>query len=196
MNRSSDSKGLGRGVYYARAAYAGVLTRFLIMVIDLAAILAAGVALYLASRASYALAPENDDMMTVFLGSWSLVTYVYLVFVESSSIGTLGFLLAGMKIVNLKGERPSFVRMTFRLLLWVLGPFHPLIDLLWLSGDRDRQTLRDKFAGTYVVRKAAVPCGEGAIRSVHYFLFGFSILFLEVERPRAAAQVKRDGVSA
>ena len=63
-------------------------------------------------------------------------------FVESSSIGTLGFLLAGMKIVNLKGERPSFVRMTFRLLLWVLGPFHPMIDLLWLSGDRDRQTPR------------------------------------------------------
>jgi uncharacterized RDD family membrane protein YckC len=192
MNRSADSKGLGRGVYYARAAYAGLLTRFLIIVVDFAAILAVGVALYLAS---YALVPGYDDMMTAFLGSWFIVTYVYLVFVESSSSGTLGFLLAGVKIVNLKGERPSFVRMTFRVLLWVLGPFHPLVDLLWLSGDRDRQTLRDKFAGTYVVRKEAVPCGEGVVRSVHYFLFGFSILFLEVERPRAAAPVKRDGVS-
>ena len=107
-------------------------------------------------------------------------------FVEPSSIGTLGFILTGVKVVNLKGERPSFVRMSFRLFLWVLGPFHPVIDLLWLTGDPDRQTLRDKLAGTYVVRKDAVPCGQGTVRLAHYFLFGLSILFPEVQKRRSA----------
>jgi hypothetical protein len=37
-----------------------------------------------------------------------------------------------------------------------LGPFNYVADLIWLSGDPQRQALRDKFTQTYVVRKKAV----------------------------------------
>jgi uncharacterized RDD family membrane protein YckC len=40
---------------------------------------------------------------------------------------------------------------TARALYLVLG-LAAIIDVLWMLGDDDRQTLHDKFAGTYVVR--------------------------------------------
>jgi uncharacterized RDD family membrane protein YckC len=181
MNRSSDSEGLGHGVFYERDAYADLLKRFAIIAIDLGVIIAVGAALFVFF---IVLVENDDDAYVAFLWSWFLVIYAYLVFAEASNIGTLGFLVTGMKIVNLKGERPSFVRMTFRLLLWALGPFHPIIDLLFLSDDPNRQTLRDKLAGTYVVKKEAVPCGEGKVRLAQFFVLGFNILVPEVHRPR------------
>jgi uncharacterized RDD family membrane protein YckC len=186
MNRLSDTKGLGPGVYYHPEAYAGLLLRFLIVVVDLGVIFVAGVLIH---AACFELIAVDSEASVWFLASWVATTCVYLVFVESSSAGTLGFLLTGMKIVNLKGDRPSFLRMAFRLLLWCFGPIHPVIDLLWLSGDPDRQTLRDKLAGTYVVRKTAIPCGDGVVRLRQYFLFGLAILFPEVQRRHTRASV-------
>jgi uncharacterized RDD family membrane protein YckC len=188
MDHSSESGGMGVGVYYAREEYAGLFQRFLIIAIDIGALLVFGAVLY---AIWYSVEAWIDDWPTWFLCSWLVIVYVYLVFVESSSLGTLGFLLTNVKIVNLKGERPSVLRMSLRLLLWLLGPFNPVIDLLWLTGDRDRQTLRDKLAGTYVVKKDAVPLGKGKVKLTHYFLFGFSILFLEVQKPRSPLVVSK-----
>ncbi|WP_020472810.1 RDD family protein [Zavarzinella formosa] len=182
MKQPADIKGLGPGVYYAREDYASSFVRLLIIVIDLAIIIALGVVLYFACKE---IITDKDDAADWFFWSWFGLTYVYLVFIESSPQGTFGFLLTGMKIVSLNGERPSFLRMTFRLMMWLLGPFHPAIDFLWLSGDPDRQTLRDKFAGTYVVRKNAVPCGKGIVGLRRYFLFGFVVLCREVQRRQA-----------
>jgi hypothetical protein len=63
----------------------------------------------------------------------------------------------------------------------LLGPLNWLIDLGWLSGDRHRQSLRDKFAQTYVIRQQTHPAGRGPIVFSHYDIFGFSFLFQEVE---------------
>jgi uncharacterized RDD family membrane protein YckC len=167
---------MGPGVYYAPEAYAGFLKRLLIVAVDLSVIFFVWAIVYILW---YGGGPDPEYLGIWFVGLCFTVAYIYLVFVESSSIGTLGFLLTKVKIVNLRGERPSGWRVSFRLFLWVLGPFHPVIDLLWLTGDRDRQTLRDKLAGTYVVRKDALPCGQGTVRLSQYFLFGLSILFPE-----------------
>jgi uncharacterized RDD family membrane protein YckC len=192
MNRRANSEGLGPGVYYARDDYAGLLARFVIVAVDLGVIIVLGVMQF---KVCEMLAQDEKVFALGFLGSWATTTVVYLVFIEASSLRTLGFNLTGMKIVNLRGERPSFWRMGFRQMLWVLGPFHPVVDLLWLSGDPNRQTLRDKLAGTYVVRVRAVPCGHGIVRLRHYFLLGLSVLFPEVQRMGATAPVTANPTS-
>jgi hypothetical protein len=55
-----------------------------------------------------------------------------------------------------------------------------LVDFYWLTGDDHQQTLRDKFAGTLVVRKDAVPAGEGPIRLNRNHFLGQSFVFYEV----------------
>lgn len=75
-------------------------------------------------------------------------------------------------------------RMTFRMLLWTFGPLNLLFDLLWSGIDDDQQTLRDRFAGTCVVRKRAKPIGTAEIHLIHYYAFGFALMFPRVMRPR------------
>jgi hypothetical protein len=58
-----------------------------------------------------------------------------------------------------------------------------MFDLLWLTGDDYKQTLRDKFAGTVVIRKKAVPAGTGEIRLNRYQMLGYSFVFYEVRKP-------------
>jgi hypothetical protein len=76
--------------------------------------------------------------------------------------------------------------MTFRLFLWLFGPFNGFYDLLWMAGDECRQSLRDKVSGTYVIKKNAVALGMGPIRLVNLFCFGLNLACLEVKRPPAA----------
>ena len=158
------------GPCYSPADYAGPFRRLLILAVDLLVMLLVWIA-------------------CDFLGSavlarllWMGFAFAYLVLLERS-IGTLGYLLTGVRILSLKGERPSVLRMTFRLLLWTGGPFHPLVDFYWLTGDEFRQTLRDKLAGTVIVRKSAVPAGVGEIRLNRYQFQTLSFVFYEVRKP-------------
>jgi hypothetical protein len=63
-----------------------------------------------------------------------------------------------------------------------VGPLNFVLDLFWLTGDRDRQALRDKFAGTYVIRKDASPAGSGTVVMRTYMFWGMTFLFKEVRR--------------
>ena len=76
--------------------------------------------------------------------------------------------------------------MTFRLLIWLLGPFNLLFDLFWSSLDDDRQTLRDRFAGTCVFNNQAEPIGTAEIHLTHYNAFGFALIYSRVMRPKVA----------
>lgn len=158
--------------YYSPGDYAGFIRRSVIIEMDFVVLLMVG----LVCAALHEIGLPDGIATCCFLG----FSFAYLVLLERSSIGTLGHLLTGVRVVTLKGERPSVLRMTFRLLLWFSGPFHPLIDLWWLTGDEVRQTLRDKLAGTVVVRKSAVAAGTGAIRLNRYQFHMFSLVFYEV----------------
>jgi uncharacterized RDD family membrane protein YckC len=122
------------------------------------------------------------------LFTWFTVWVLYFVVLKGSSFRTAGYVLAGARIVNLRGERPGYLPLFGRLAFAVLGPFNFLVDLLWVSSDPRRQALRDKFAHTYVVRKNAVPIGMGKIVYAIYMVFGMTLLFAEVRegRPDAA----------
>jgi uncharacterized RDD family membrane protein YckC len=107
---------------------------------------------------------------------------LYLTVLKRTDFGTLGYWLTGVKIVNLKGKRPSLWQMTFRFIMLILGPFNFIVDVLWLGGDEHRQTLRDKVVGTYVVKDEAIPLGEGEQTLVPYFFLTWCLMFREVKR--------------
>jgi uncharacterized RDD family membrane protein YckC len=180
ISATEPSKRLGQGVYYSSEAYAGLYARLLIIAIDLTVLIVVG---RLLSAVFYDGMRGREDTDPSLFASWLAAAYIYLVFLKASPLGTLGFLLTRVKIVNLRGERPSYLAMTLRLLCF-FGPFDPIINYFWLTGDPNRQTLRDKLVGTYIVRKKAVPSGKGNIALVQYFLFGWSMLFPEVQRRR------------
>jgi len=69
------------------------------------------------------------------------------------------------------------MKMTFRFALLAIGPFELLTDLLWLTGEETKQTLRDKFVGTYVVKKTAIPIGEAKLYK-RGFIFSAGIYYI------------------
>jgi uncharacterized RDD family membrane protein YckC len=165
------------GPYYAPADYAGLFRRFAILFVDgFVAFIALGII-------GVALNDPGDRSITpAQLSSFAVFCWLYFVVLETYA-GTLGFLVTRVRIVTLKGERPGLFRMTFRFLIWILGPINALVDFIWLTGDDYKQTLRDKIAGTLVIRKDAVPAGTGEIRLNRYQLLGHSFVFYEVKKP-------------
>ena len=179
MSEGRDGVPSGEGIYFAPADCAGLSRRFLIAAIDYGIIVAVG-------RALQSLVGSNRSSPAWATGAWIALAFAYFVFLESRS-GTVGYLLTGVRILTLKGERPTLLRMAFRYLLWALGPIDPLVDLLWAGGDDQRQTLRDKFSGTLVVKRKAGPVGRGKVRFNRYTMLGWlSLGFYEVDRPPSA----------
>lgn len=166
-----------QGVYFDTEDYATFWQRTLILGIDGFVV---AVAFVLLVPLEF---PPHPDAETWLLG-WLGLTVLYLAVAEAF-VGTLGFLVTGMRIVNLRGERPSVWRMLFRLGLWLVGgPFHPLLDLCFLAGDPHRQTVRDKLAGTYVVHREATPAGTGKIRAAQLMILCWSLYCPEVRRAK------------
>ena len=79
---------------------------------------------------------------------------------------------------------PALLALTLRLMFLVFGPIAYFIDLAWLSGDPHRQTLHDKLAQTYVVRRKAEPIGAGTLLYCYYEICGYNFLFREVEETK------------
>ena len=159
----------GEGVLFAPQDHAGLFRRFFIVAVDGSVVLGAAVALAFLHDAFPDQIWADPDVLT---WTWIALVWGYLVPVEAW-VGTVGFLLAGVRISTLTGGRPSLGTMTFRLLLWIFGPLNALVDFIYLGGDPYKQTLRDKLAGTLVVRRGASPVGRGRVRLKRITLLGF-----------------------
>jgi uncharacterized RDD family membrane protein YckC len=133
--------------------------------------------------------PFADHEVVYFgiLVTWPLVWVAYFVVLKASRFRTVGYVLCGARIVNLRGERPGYFALLGRLAFVLLGPFNFLVDLLWISSDPCRQALRDKVAHTYVIKISAVPSGAGQVVYRIYTVFGMTLLFAEVQAKNAAA---------
>ena len=119
-------------VYYRDADYVGVLRRLLIDLIDT---IVAGLVSLLLSAIAVVVAPREMQAFAALL-IWTVVWLAYFVVLKGSRFRTLGYVIAGARIVNLEGERPGHLALLGRLLFVVLGPFNFLVDLLWISSDR------------------------------------------------------------
>lgn len=163
-------------VYYADADYAGVMRRLLIDFVDTAVAMSATIVC--AVIASVVLDAAETAMAALVMACAIWISYF--VVWKGSRFRTLGYVLAGTRIVNLHGERPRRIVLLARLAFVVLGPANFVIDLLWVSSDPSRQALRDKFAHTYVIRRDAVPAGTGRVTYPTYMVFGWTLMFAEV----------------
>jgi uncharacterized RDD family membrane protein YckC len=174
---------LGSGVYYAANDYVGIGRRLIILIVDgivLAFLLLAFVVIWAVLGGG----PPIIFTAAVFATAW-----VYAVLFKRSPLRTVGYWLTGCRLVTLQGERPSLFALTFRSVLWMFGPFNLLFDVFWSGLDDDRQTLRDRFAGTCLINNSAVPIGTGEIHLTYFFsveeelaLLLFVQLLLAVQR--------------
>lgn len=83
---------------------------------------------------------------------WYLIHHVGLV-VEG---GTLGHRLAGLRVVDARGERPGVVHAVVREIVRVFLSIPPLgLGVLWMLDHPERRTWHDIVGGTVVVRELA-----------------------------------------
>jgi len=175
----SGDEATSTGVYYHRKDCLGVTRRLLIDFVDVPVAYALSV---LVVMAAWAVLPDTEFTRAITLPLFGISWCAYLVLLKRSKVRTVGYIAFGAQIVDLKGGRPSILRLLGRLFFVFFGPLYFLVDLLWLTGDANRQALRDKFAGTYVVRLEATPAGSGPIRVRTYMFWGMTFLFREVGR--------------
>jgi uncharacterized RDD family membrane protein YckC len=175
-------QGSASGVYYRREDYLGVAKRLLIDVVDFPVAVALSM---LVLRAAAAVVPDLEDVPGAVPLLAGAPWFAYFVLLKRSRFRTLGYVVAGAQIVDLQGTRPGIFQLFGRLLFALAGPLNFVFDLLWLTGDGDRQAFRDKFASTYVVRGNATPAGTGTIVLRTYMFWGMTFLFKEVVRGAA-----------
>jgi uncharacterized RDD family membrane protein YckC len=187
--RSSKEKQVTakRAACFAEGDYAGLLRRLIIVCVDLATIiliwfvLLAGIWLLW-----FIVYPEREHPPAAVLWFLPLTAYLYLTVVKRSRIGSLGFLLTGVRIVNTEGKRPSLLEMTARF-FWLLPlPLGVLLDLGWLMEEPAKQTLRDKWAGTFVVKRKAKPIGSAPLGFKRIHLLGIQMVVPELDRTAMA----------
>lgn len=163
------------GVYYAENDVAGLVARLVALAVDVLLVAAAWGALSLV--VGFVELPQSVANVAAFVLAWA-----YLAWLKRSPIGTLGYRLCRLQVVDLSGGRVSLASSTARFLFLFWGPLNFLIDLIWLSHDANRQSLRDKIVGTYVVRRGAGPVGSGPIAYPTYFVATLSFVVPEVQR--------------
>ena len=167
-----------QGVYYDRSDFCGVRRRIAVDAID---VVSAFVLWFCACTVFGYFKPEFPWTLNAFLVSLLLVWFAYFVILKASPWRTLGYRVGRVKAVDLQGGPPSYLAHCMRFLFSVLGPFNFLIDLLWLSTDPHGQTIRDKLAHVYVVRRDAKPRGVGAVVYRNYHILGYTFIFQEVQ---------------
>lgn len=171
---------LDEGVYYWRHDYAGFWRRVLVSTVD-AVVALAGLLVFL--LIGYAIMPVSGVPFAFLI--WLIVFYLYFVVCKRSRWRTLGYRCVCVRIVDVRGNSPSSSSMTFRLIVALIGTNSNvlgLVDILWISSDDHRQALRDKLAGTYVVRASAEPMGHGPIVYHVYHLLGWTLPVQDVRR--------------
>jgi uncharacterized RDD family membrane protein YckC len=169
------AKASRQGVYFEARDYAGFPRRLLLILVDFLALGLIFITLALVSAS----VPALDRF---FWQSYLVICYFYLAVLKATSIGTIGYRAAGVRLITLSGHAPNLWHTTCRLGFLILGPLNLLLDLLTLQAEPDRQSFRDRVMGTFVVRRNAVPAGHGPICYRRVFWMSLCLTFQEVVR--------------
>jgi len=124
------------------------------------------------------------------------ISFLYLAVLPATHLGTVGYMVTGVRLVDLQGRQAALWQSTYRFGLLAFGPYDLLADIIWVGGDPNRQCIRDKVARTYMIRRHAVPVGSAPIRYMLYYMFTYNLMFAEVDRPQnreGAPSLKRGG---
>jgi uncharacterized RDD family membrane protein YckC len=173
-----DNTSEEQGIFFDSKDYAGLLKRSLAWLIDIIVLGTSFTALWLVLYFSI---PEEIVVVKIVFWSLFLISYLYLSVLKPSRFRTIGYIVTGIKIVNLQGQKPSWNNMFTRFVMLGFSPFAFIIDILWLTGEQTKQTLRDKFVGTYVVDNKAIPIGKCPLRKVILSFLGWNLVYREIE---------------
>jgi len=177
MNQRPRDRSLGDGVYYCPEDYIGLGPRILILFVDAIVLVAI---VFVIGVPTFLVAGDNQVAGWIILAA----IWLYSVPLKRSNFRTIGYRLAGVKLVTLKGQRPSLFMLTFRSLLWLFGPFNLLFDLMWCSADDDRQTMRDRFSNMCLVRNNASPIGAGEVHLAYFTAMNYTLAYPRVVHPK------------
>jgi len=175
-----SSELLTEAVLFAHSDLAGFRARVAIMAID-------GIVLVLVAVPLLMLQGLYPTWGATTLPLMALSWWAYLGALKTTRFGTLGYRIMGFRLVGLDGEPASILRTTARFLLLHWGG----LDTFWIFDDENRQTFRDKFAGTYVVRRAARPTGRGRVSYDVYFMLGAALPVPVVHPTAPTANARR-----
>jgi uncharacterized RDD family membrane protein YckC len=167
-----------QAVWFFPSDYAGFWRRIGIELVDATVIV---VLLLVAAVAVALLDSAGEWSDAVLIGSWAAFIWGYFVLLKRSRFGTVGYRLAGVRIIDAYDRPPGLGVLTLRLAFGFLGPINILLDMLWIPFDRRKQSLRDKFAHTYVVRVNAQPAGPARIVLRTYSVLGMAFVVRDVE---------------
>ena len=171
------TRGAGEtGIYFRREDYASFWRRAFVDLVDVA--IAGAVTIGL-TMLIWTMLPGADDAAVLMLVGFT-AGYGYFVVLKRSRWRTPGYRLGGVQIVGLDGRTPGWGALTMRFAFAFLGPVNWALDLLFLSGDRYRQAVRDKLAHTLVIRAGAQPAGEGRVVYRYYHILFYNVLSREV----------------
>jgi uncharacterized RDD family membrane protein YckC len=121
-----------------------------------------GVSSAVLAIAMISILPPDEDRRDLILLACVVAGNLYFAVLKGSRFRTPGYRIGKIKIVGLDGQAPTYSALSLRAAFGLFGPLNWL-DSIWLFNDTHRQALRDKFAGTYVVKIVTQPAGEGKI---------------------------------
>ncbi len=165
--------------------------RVIIFCVDFVAAIALSFGVLIGVLYIYFLRNPQSDLPPQSLWVLPIVTYLYLTALKRSRIRrirSLGYILTGVRIVDIRGGRPSLLQMTIRMLPLLPVPWSLLFDLGWIVDEPQRQTLRDKWAGTFVVHRKALPIGIAPVRYKRIGFAGLLLIIPEVGRTEPVNQ--------
>lgn len=172
------------GVLFRREDCAGIFRRLLATFVDGTLLFLFLVGWWLACRFTL-VGVAGAVPGWLWFGSSLSAALLYFVVLKRSDIGTVGYRLAGIRVIGLDGGPAGHWAMFHRFAvggLWVFtGSLMFILDLVWLGGDDQRQTIRDKMAGTLVVRRNAIPIAQGRQTVRLYSFVGWSLFLREVK---------------
>lgn len=174
---------------YRREDYVGTIRHLVIIAVDLAVIVFVVLPLGMIPAV---VADSMSIRSDLFLFCPLLLTWLYLTVLKPSRIRSLGYWVTGSKIVTIYGEKPSTIRMTIRLaatILWIAVPPSGMffVDLMWPTVDEERQTLRDLYCGTRIIRNRATPVAQGKIVYSFYTAMNYSLMYASVQKDAKVA---------
>ncbi|OZG71638.1 hypothetical protein BTA51_20390 [Hahella sp. CCB-MM4] len=163
------------GVVYEEEDYAGFWRRLLTLLVDLFIVWS----LVFVGFKLDVWANNHEYYDDLYCSYFSLaLAYFYLTTMKASSFGSIGQRLTNTRIETIFGSRPGQMRMTLRLLFWLLGPVNFLTDLFFITVVKERRAIRDCFCNTIVVKRSATPIDKTApIRVARIFAFGLNLMY-------------------
>lgn len=172
---------LGDGVIFAADDYAGFVRRFVALAVDAAILIVIVTIMWVGLAMVFWNAESKVNPEAVFFPACLGIAWLYLVPVKRSQFGTVAYRLLDMRIMTIKGQRPSLFIMTLRLVIAIGWPFG-LADFVWIGVDSERRSIHDCYAGTCVVRRSAKPLGVGPMHLTYYCGAGMTLVYPRVVR--------------